>query len=315
MRSNEKLTAALLVAALAGVGCSKSDERLQAKVDIGNAKATKVSMVNTSDKGLDFTTTKPAGPVSFVDGETAYKAGNFSEATKIFDEYTGEKPNNAWGHYMLGLSAWKSGDPVKAEKAFDESLRLDPNHFKSLVNLSRVLIDQGRYDDALPKLTRAGEIDSKSADVQRLLGRTYEAQGKTDDAVHAYLGAIALDSKDAWSMNNLGLVFMAQERHSDAVPLLARAVELRKDVAMFHNNLGMALEHTGRFAAAAGEYRGAVEADPGYQKAKQNLARVEAVKVGSEEPFDLEATARSFSEKTPEPVKTPEPSEKTTTNQ
>ena len=175
MRSNEKLTAALLVAALAGVGCSKSDEKLQAKVDIqGTAKAKQISMINTSpagDKGLDFTTTKPAGPVSFVDGETAYKAGNFSEATKVFEQYTSEKPNNAWGHYMLGLSAWKSGDSAKAEKAFDESLRLDPNHFKSLLNLSRVLIDQGRYDDALPKLTRAGEIDSKSADVQRLLGQ------------------------------------------------------------------------------------------------------------------------------------------------
>jgi len=320
MRSNEKLTAALLVAALAGVGCSKSDERLQAKVDIPHsAKATPVSMVNTSpvgDKGLDFTTTKPAGPVSFTDGEEAYKAGNFSEATRIFEQYTSEKPKNAWGHYMLGLSAWKSGDLAKAEKAFDESLSIDPNHLKSLVNLSRVLIEQGRFDDALPKLTRAGEIDSKSADVQRLLGRTYEAQSKTDDAVHAYLGAIALDSKDAWSMNNLGLVFMAQGRHSDAVPLLARAVELRKDVAMFHNNLGMALEHTGRFVAAAGEYRGALEADPGYEKAQQNLTRVEAVKTGSEEPFDLEATAKSFTEKTPEPVKTPEPTaEKATSNQ
>ncbi len=64
----------------------------------------------------------------------------------------------------------------------------------------------------------------------------------------------------------------------------------------------MALEHTGRFMAAATEYRGALQADPNYEKAQQNLARVEAVKVDSEEPFDLEATATPAVEETPIPV-------------
>ena len=53
---------------------------------------------------------------------------------------------------------------------------------------------------------------------------------------------------------------------------------------MFHNNLGMALEHTGRFKAAATEYKAALAADPGYDKAKRNLARVEAIQGESEEP-------------------------------
>jgi hypothetical protein len=38
-------------------------------------------------------------------------------------------------------------------------------------------------------------------------------------------------------------------------------------------------------------------ADPGYGKAKQNLARVEAVKGGPEEPFDLAALARGVEER------------------
>jgi Flp pilus assembly protein TadD len=68
-------------------------------------------------------------------------------------------------------------------------------------------------------------------------------------------------------------------------------VELRKDVPAFHNNLGMALEHTGRFAAAATAYSGALTADPGYGKAKQNLARVEVIKGDREEPFGVGETA------------------------
>ena len=87
-------------------------------------------------------------------------------------------------------------------------------------------------------------------------------------------------------MNNLGLLFLEQKRADDAMPLLLKAVDLRKDVAAFHNNLGMALEHTGRFTDAAAAYNGALSADPGYEKAKQNLARVEAVKVNEDESDD-----------------------------
>ena len=46
-----------------------------------------------------------------------------------------------------------------------------PNNVKSLVKLSRLLIDQGRIDEALAHLTHAGEMAPDSGDVQRLLGR------------------------------------------------------------------------------------------------------------------------------------------------
>ena len=302
MRTNGQITAALLVAALAAAGCSKSDGTSHTKAPESqhNARTTPVSMTDkssampTGDKGPDVSTSK----MSFADGEMAYQAGNYNEATKVFEHYTAQQPDNAWGHFMLGLSAWKSGDPAKAEKAFNEALLVDPDHVKSLVNLSRVLIEQGRFDDATNRLTHVAELDPTSGEVHRLLGRTYHAQGKIEDAVDAYRRAIVLDNTDAWSMNNLGFLFLEQGRPVDAVPPLARAVELRKDVPMFHNNLGMALEHSGRFAAAATAYRGALGADEGYEKAQRNLTRVEAVKVVSEEPFDLAATAKSYVEQT-----------------
>ena len=86
------------------------------------------------------------------------------------------------------------------------------------------------------------------------------------------------------------------KRADEALPLLTQAVELRKDVPEFHNNLGMALEHTGRFKAAATAYSGALTADPRYEKAKQNLARVEAVKGGPEEPFALDKVTKEVVE-------------------
>lgn len=301
MKTKEQITAALLVAALAAVGCSRTDET-QTSSQGSQGQARPVSMVKDSssptpavDKGL-------IRPVSFADGEAAYRSGNYKQAENVFEEYTKEQPGNAWGHFMYGLSASRSGDPAKAELAFGEALRIDPDHLKSLTNLSRVLIDQRRFDEALEKLTHAVEREPKSPEVHRLLGRAYNGQGKTEDAVESYRRAIELDGKDAWSMNNLGLLFIEQGRPDDAVPLLARAVLLKKDVAMFHNNLGMALEHTARFGAAAMAYNGALNTDPGYAKAKANLERVQAVNVGSEEGFDLEVLAGGHVEQTENPA-------------
>jgi len=270
------IAAALFAGAVATTGCSDS----KTSTTKGQKPSPVVPPVTATSYVPESPIAPPAPlkPVTFRDGEAAYHAGNFAEASAAFTKLTAEKPNNAWGHYMLGLSAAKTGDTTTAMKAFDEALRIDPKHVKSLINSARILIDQKMPDEALPRLDHAVMLDADSNAAHRLFGRAYLAQGKVNEAIAAYERAIELDENDSWSLNNLGLLLFEQGRAAEAVPLLTKAVELRKDVAVFNNNLGMALEHTGKFQAAAAAYRGAVEADPANEKAKKNLARVESVK-------------------------------------
>jgi tetratricopeptide (TPR) repeat protein len=294
MKPVRHVTTVMMLAALTAVGCSKKDEPSEVRNGVPGTGAAQPVVKQTESlapKGADgegfvAPATTTATSASFADGEAAYHAKKYSEATAIFEGYTGRRPTNAWGHSMLGLSAWKSGDFEKSEQAFDRALSLDPKHVKSLVNSSRLFIDQKRYDDAIARLTRAAEIDPESLEVARLLARTYAAQAKTAEAIDTYQHVVELNENDAWSQNNLGLLLLETGRADEALPHFAKAVELRKDVPAFHNNLGMALEHTGRFRAAAAAYSGALAVDHGYEKAKLNLARVEAVKSGPEEPFE-----------------------------
>jgi len=299
MRPNGKVAAAVVLAC-AVVGCNKRDSQKtkaaeQAQPKTGYAWSPSPTAIDGEGfVGTPSPTVK--GSVSFADGEAAFQSKNYGEATQLFEQYIHRRPDNKWGHYMLGLSAWKSGDLVKSEESFETALRIDPTHMKSLVNLSRVLIEQKRYDDAIGKLTTAADVDPESATVPRLIARAHSAKGEFEPAVDAYRRAIALDGSDAWSMNNLGLLYLEHGFVEDALAYLAKAVQMNENVASFHNNLGMALEHQGRFIAAATAYKGALTADPGYKKAKQNLVRVEAVKAGPEEPFDLAAAARGTDE-------------------
>jgi len=177
---------------------------------------------------------------------------------------------------MHGLSQWKAGAAEEAEISLRAALDIAPDHTKSLVNLARVLLTQGRAEDALPVVAAAASL--------------------MHEAIDAYHEALAVDIDDAWSLNNLGLLLIETDRCDEAVAPLARAVTLAADNAIFQNNLGMALERTGHSGQAAEAYTAALAADANYAKAGVSLARVEEVADAQTDaaPLDLIAVAATF---------------------
>jgi predicted Zn-dependent protease len=233
--------------------------------------------------------------VQYEDAEAAFTTRDYSTAQAMFTAYTEQHPTNPWGYYMLGLSAWKAGDPVQAESAFVAALDRDPRHVKSMLNLSRVLLETERASDALERVQAALEVDSESTDAYRLMGRAQYALGHVNEAVDAYRTAIALDTNDVWSMNNLGLILIQQGRFDEALGPLARATQLDSTVATFQNNLGIALERTGHYTTSAVAYRAALSADSSYDKASVSLARVDGrPDEPGVEPVDLATLAQDF---------------------
>jgi predicted Zn-dependent protease len=273
--------AAVLVP-LAGA-CSKTD-RSRAAGSQDPATTGSTSTVSTgattpsSDSSPAGKGTAVIGTVapSYADAERAFHRGRYEEATSMFEAYSESNPENAWGHYMLGLSAWKTGDHTRALEAFDAVLRLEPTHRKSLLNSARVLLETGRAQDALDRVERALVIEPLSAEGFRLAGRAHYELGQVDEAIEAYQRALAIDDRDVWAMNNLGYVYIQQGQSDAALLPLARAVELRRNVPVFQNNFGTALERAGHFVAAREAYEAALAADSTYAKAGVGLERVKA---------------------------------------
>lgn len=212
--------------------------------------------------------------VTYEEAESTFTSRRYSEATEMFAAYVTRRPENPWGQYMLGLSAWKSGQLPRARESFERAIELDPSHVKSLLNVSRVLLEMKEPREASERVRTALEIDSTSAEAHRLMGRVQTALGEPEDALQSYRAALALDTHDVWAMNNMGLLLIQLGRFEEALRPLARAVQLDSGVAVFRNNFGMALERTGHFVAAAESYRAAVSIDPGYTKASASLTRI-----------------------------------------
>src|SRR5688572_33380083 len=114
MKLTSHVTAVLVLAAFGAIGCSKGGETARAKAEPAGTAQTKP--VTKSGEPLQAAA-KPTmtEPATFADGKAAYNAKQYGNAATIFASYTERRPDNAWGHYMLGLSAWKSGDPARAE--------------------------------------------------------------------------------------------------------------------------------------------------------------------------------------------------------
>ena len=84
-------------------------------------------------------------------------------------------------------------------------------------------------------------------------------------------------------MNNLGLMLLEQGQSDEAAALLGQSRGVAEGRRHVPQQPGHGPRAHRQFTAAAAAYKGALDADPGYEKAKRNLARVEAVKVSSEE--------------------------------
>jgi len=282
-----------VAASLAIIGCGERKKKEALVEEVGRLTPRPAS-VETGGGEVSMGTTT-AGPVSFADAQEAYNTKRFTVAVEMFKGYTESKPENAWGHFMLGLSAWKSGDTDQAESELLKAIELDSTHLKSRYNLARVYLDKGDGQKAAEQVEKGLTLDSASSEGFRLQGRVREELGMFPEAEESYRHALEIDGKDVWAMNNLGLNLVRQGKFERAVSVLARVTQLKPENPTFQNNLGMALELSGYFTGATKAYQSAVTLDGSHQKAIDNLARVEKLEDKAGLPvLDLEALAKTF---------------------
>lgn len=285
------IVTALTLSIIIGIGaCVSRGEKK--KVDTSISATAPAVVIPKAASGEVDSSKAEAPVVTFASAQTAYTQRKYAEAEKAFGVYAEHHPESSGAFYMLGLSAWKNGNLDGANESFEKSLALDSTNVKTLLNLGRVLLDQGQPEQAFRRIERAVALDSGSAEVQRMRGRVQNALGRRDAAEVSYRLALSIDPNDSWSMNNLGLLLIDEDRYEEALQPLALAVQLRPELPSFANNLGVALERTGHPGSAAVAYQSALSTDSTYAKAQTSLERVYGLP--DEMPIDVKQLASQF---------------------
>lgn len=162
-----------------------------------------------------------------------------------------------------------------AISSFQTAIEQDPNNYSAYVQLG-VMHDQMGDSTAVQYYNSAIDIFPESLEAWYNKGIFYQNRGKIDEAFECYRTLHDIDSTWADPYYNEGYIHLLMTEQLDsAIICFNKAVELDPEYFQAYNNLGLAYEKKGDVAQAKNFYTKAIEINPDFKIAKENLNRLQ----------------------------------------
>ena len=127
----------------------------------------------------------------FMEGKSLYLLNRSQEAEAVFEKLAREVPRYHEAQIWLARIEVQQGELDKAEKLLAELLGYDSQDARLLSLMAQVRTDQGKLQEAISYLEKAGATEEELARVHLELGRLYHRFG-LDDRAHAELARVLL---------------------------------------------------------------------------------------------------------------------------
>lgn len=211
-------------------------------------------------------------------GVAAFKANNFTEAIKQFQQVVEQQPEFAGGHQMLGQSLLKSKQSAQAVPHLQRALELKPGDDQTELALGQALLQSGKYRDCVALLEKAN-LGAMPANLQNV---GYQIKGACTDKgggdATADLKKVAeMKPNDAAAQYAYGASALQAGQTDPAVAALAKAVELDGNNTTYLDTYVNALKRQARLARGDGKVAIYKKAIPPAQKLASLQANYENV--------------------------------------
>jgi tetratricopeptide (TPR) repeat protein len=135
-------------------------------------------------------------------------------------------PNSAEVNYLYGIYSLQASDRLKAESYWKKALELHPKHFRALISLSQVLLDDKRLPEALLYLDRAVRVEPSSWRAHAIYAEAYLRHGSPDEAIEQAERALQLGRGQAVVVQRYLAAALAKRGEKEkAVAVLQKYVE------------------------------------------------------------------------------------------
>ncbi len=129
----------------------------------------------------------PAMPdVAFAVGFLYFKQREFEQASEWLRKELALQPCHAKATFYLAEISAIAGAVPEAEQRYRRAIACDSGEARGYSGLGRLLVRQGRYEDALGPLQQAVTLDPRIADAHYSLGQALLRLGRRDDAEAAF---------------------------------------------------------------------------------------------------------------------------------
>ncbi len=199
-------------------------------------------------------------------------SGELNKAVQIFREVA-DSFGDARAFNNLGIVHMQSGKGEEALNDFQTALKLDENYFAPYKNLTALLIERGRLNDALKLAEKAIAVFGETNELIYTKAVIFHKWKKLEEAYSCYSRIYPLYKEKEYLLDFSSLLIESGKLELAGKVLNENREILEKEKRYFflYGNL-MKVEED--FEAAAESYKRALQIAPGYLDAKMNLASV-----------------------------------------
>lgn len=205
-------------------------------------------------------------------GLSLIQGNRLQEAMRVFADLCRDMPLDPEAWYLLGRVHGRLGDMDKARECTRRAIELQPDHIDAHINLGKILLFEGRHDEALSQYQAALRINPRYARAHSEIAYLHVSRGDREAAAASYRTAVNLDPGLAEAHYDLGNLMRLQDRSDEALHHYGEAVRLNPRYAAAHNNLGAVLFTRGEVERGVEHMLHALALDPDSAEAHNNLA-------------------------------------------
>lgn len=140
---------------------------------------------------------------------------------------------------MKASDALEEDNPKEAERLFLLAAEADSSSYLAFYNLGILASDQKRLDDARTYLEKALSLKEDDADILTALGTVHLKAGRDSEAEKLFQKALGLGESDVL-FNNLGTLFFRRKNYRQAKKLYLKALEINPDYQEARENIALA---------------------------------------------------------------------------
>ncbi|MDR6387545.1 tetratricopeptide repeat protein [Paraburkholderia phenoliruptrix] len=159
-------------------------------------------------------------------------------------------------------SLYNKGNIAEAVKLGESLTQRFPADGNSWRWLGIALHRQGRYDDALPPLRKAAELNPEELETRTVLADTLRLKNMLAEAERECRAIVAINADSAEAQRILGIALVHQGQVAEGLAAARRAIEIAPNNASVHSSLGVLQLDLGLVQEAEESFRTALQKDP-----------------------------------------------------
>ncbi len=265
-----------------------------ARAELGKMQLARDHLPDAEDQFTKLLTLDPNNAEAHADLAAVYqKQKKEADALAHLREAARLRPTDGSIYRRLASAASQAGDTDAAIANYHTALEIDPRDDIAMNNLATVYARLGKNDDAIAEYNRAIETNPHSTSAHLNLANLLFAQGNFDAAAEHLQAAVKIDPSNFDAYMTAGGMLLNFKRFNDAARMFREAIHLRNDSPRAYNAYGVSLAALGQYGDAIINFGRALDLDPNYVAAKNNLDSARRQRDGGNVPSTTTAPSPS----------------------